>query len=538
MRCSSAHVFECIPNHDIRRYHAINDAKYKGSAENMKTFFYLSGFLSYLTFILGGITGIQAAPPLKVGVVALPVSDGDPHRSVSVFSTYSWSPTFETLTTFLEDGQLVGELATSWEQTEPTVWHFSLREDVVFSNGRPLTAEDIIRSLEYLQTSHGQTTSTARDLGVVTSASAVDKYTLSVRTHKPSAILPRILAALYIVEPDHWDALGPDEFARDPIGSGPFTIKSWEQGKVSYEANTLSWRAPKIEAMEVLHLPETTSRLQGIVTGAIDIAIGMGPDDIPLIEASGGYMHQRNPIDVISISFVVEDGRPTNDVRVRRALNYAVNKEGITEVLLSGYSQPATQGAVRSLFGYNADLKPYPYDPAKARTLLKEAGYEDGFTLDVEVIIGSNASDSAIYQLVAANLADVGVTMNIISIPTTQMVRIILQGEWKGDGFSQVFGAWPTFEPLRTLRLHSCLWPNPWFCDKRIMPTLNAAMAAPNLEQRAKLTQDVLAFYHDQATALMLHEIPLLDAIGSRVVGYAPNKGKINYETITLREED
>lgn len=520
----------------MQRYHAINDAKYKGRAENMKTFAYLSGFLSYLALFLGGTTDIEAAPPLKVGVVALPVSDGDPHRSVSVFSTYSWSPTFETLTTFLEGGQLVGELATSWEQIEATIWRFSLREDVVFSNGRPLTAHDIVRSLEYLQTSHGKTTSTARDLSVVAGASALNDYALSIRTHEPSAILPRILAALYIVEPDHWDALGPDEFARNPIGSGPFTIKSWEQGKVSYEANKLSWRAPKIDSMEVLHLPETTSRLQGIVTGGIDIAIGMGPDDIPLVEAGGGYMHQRNPIDVISISFVVEEDKPTNDVRVRRALNYAVNKEAITKVLLSGYSQPATQGAVRSLFGYNPDLKPYPYDPAKARTLLKEAGHEEGFTLDVEVIIGSNASDSAIYQLVASNLADVGVTLRIISIPTTQMVRIILQGEWKGDGFSQVFGAWPTFEPLRTLRLHSCLWPNPWFCDKRIMPTMNAAMAAPNLEQRAKLTKEVLAFYHDQATALMLHEIPLLDAIGPRVIGYAPNKGKINYETITLRE--
>ena len=504
----------------------------------MKTLVYLYGFLSYLTFVLGSITSIEAAPSLKVGVAALPVSDGDPHRSVSVFSTYSWSPTFETLTTFLEDGQLVGELATSWEQIEPRVWHFSLRENVKFSNGRPLRAHDVVHSLEYLQTSHGQITSTARDLSAIAGASVIDDYTLSVRTHKPSAILPRLFAALYIVEPDHWDALGPDKFARDPIGTGPFKIKSWERGKVYYEANKLSWRAPQIEFMEVIQLPETTSRLQGIATGAIDIAIGMGPDNIGVVEASGGYMHQRNPIDVMSISFVVEEGRPTNDVRVRRALNYAVNKNAITEILLSGYSKPATQGAVRSLFGYNPDLMPYPYDPAKARTLLKEAGIENGFKLDVEVIIGSNASDSAIYQLVASNLADVGVTMRIISIPTTQMVRIILQGKWKGDGFSQIFGGWPTFEPLRTLRLHSCLWQTPWFCDQRIMPTMNAAMSASNLQQRAELTQKVLAFYHDQATALLLHEVPLLDAIGPRVIGYKPNKGKINYETITLREEN
>ncbi len=477
-----------------------------------------------------------AHPPLRVGVVAFPTSDGDPHRSVSVFTTYTWSPTFETLTTFREDGILIGELALSWEQIEPTVWHFSLREDVVFSNGRPFTAHDVVHSLDYLRTPHGQTTSTARDLTVVSSASALDDYTVSVKTFKPSAILPRIMTALYIVEPDHWDALGPDGFARDPIGSGPFSVSSWEQGKVSYLANPRSWRAPKIEALEVLQLPETTSRLQGLITGGIDIAIGMGPDDIPLIEAAGGYMHQRDPIDVISIAFVVEEGRPANDVRVRRALNYAVNKAAIADILLSGFSKPATQGAVSGLLGYNSDLQPYPYDPEKARALLEEAGYRDGFSLDIEVIIGSNASDSAIYQLVASNLADVGVTMNVISIPTSQMVRVILQGKWRGDGFSQVFGAWPTFEPIRSIRLHSCLWPNPWFCDQRIMPTMTAAIEAPDLERRAELTREVLAFYHDQATALLLHEIPLLDAIGPRVIGYAPNKGKINYETITLRD--
>ena len=506
------------------------------TVNTLKTLTFFVGLLTYLGLLPSTPMYAASTSPLRVGVAALPASDGDPHRSVSVFTTYTWSPVFETLITFREDGELIGELATSWQQIEPTEWHFSLRDGVVFSNGRPLTAHDVVHSLDYLKTPHGQTTSTARDLSVISSAYAVDDSTVSINTHMPSAILPRIMAALYIVEPDHWDALGPDEFARDPIGSGPFTVESWEQGQVAYLANSRSWRAPKIDKIQVLQLPEVTTRLQALITGGIDIAIGMGPDDIPLIEAGGGYMHQRNPIDVISITFVIEEGRPANDVRVRRALNYAVNKNAITDVLLSGYSKPATQGAVRGLLGYNPDLRPYPYDPERARALLKEAGYEDGFTLDIEVIIGSNASDSAIYQLVASNLADVGVTMRVSSIPTSQMVRIILQGKWKGDGFSQVFGAWPTFEPIRTIRLHSCLWPNPWFCDKRIMPTMEAAMASPNLERRAELTREVLTFYHEQATALLLHEIPLLDAIGPRVIGYAPNKGKINYETITLRD--
>lgn len=480
-------------------------------------------------------SGLLADDPLRVGVVAFPTSDGDPHRSVSVFSTYTWSPTFETLTTFQEDGTLIGELAVSWEQVSPKTWHFSLRDDAVFSNGRPFTAAAVVSSLDYLKTPHGQTSSTNRDLAIVDTSEIIDDYTVAISTLQPSAILPRVMTALYIVEPQHWQELGPEAFAQDPIGSGPFTIEDWRSNRVVYEANPTSWRPPKLDSLEILLLPETTSRLQALVTGGIDIGIGMGPDDIAPLESVGGYMHQRQPIDVMSLTLVVEDGRPVSDLGVRQALNYAVNKDAIAQVLLEGYTKPATQGAVRGLLGYNPALDTFPYDPEKARALLKEAGYEDGFDLDMEVIIGSNASDAAIYQLVASNLADVGVTMNVITIPTSQMVRIILQGQWRGDGFSQIFGAWPTFEPLRTIRLHSCLQPTPWYCDERITPTYQAALVTPDLEERTRLTQDVLAFYHNQASAILLHEVPLMDGIGPRVVGYAPNKGKLNYETMTLK---
>ena len=223
--------------------------------------------------------------------------------------------------------------------------------------------------------------------------------------------------------------------------------------------NALSWRAPKVKALEIREMAESTGRLQALLTGQADIAIGMGPDELPEIEAAGGHLHKRQPHDVISLSLVVEPGKPAADVRVRQALNYAVDKVSITKVILQGFSRPATQGAVEGLLGYNPDLKPYPYDPAKAKALLKEAGYEKGFTLDAEVIVSSNA----------------------------------------GDG-----------------------------------PIFKAAMSAPDLEQRAKLTSEVLRFYHDEATAIMLHEIPLLEGVAKRVKNYAPQKGKLNYETIEL----
>ena len=471
---------------------------------------------------------------LRVGVVAFPLSAADPHRSVSVFSTYTWSPIFETLTTFTENGELVGELAESWEQIEPNLWTFSLREDARFSNGRPFTASDVAWSFEYLKSPAGMSAAVNRDLSIIESISAIDAHTVSVKTNMPSAILPRLMTPLYFVEPNHWEAIGSEKFAFEPIGTGPFKVIEWQEGRITYKANPLSWRIANIDGIEILLLPEVTTRLQALITGRVDVAIGMGPEDLIPLQSVGGRLHQRQPFDAMSITLVIEDGRPSADIRVRRALNYAVDKDAITDFLLGGYTKPATQGAVRGLFGYDPGLDSYPYDPEKAKALLKEAGYQDGFSLDVEVITGSNASDSAIYQLVASNLSDIGVEMRVLPIPTSQMVRIILQGQWRGDGFSNIFGSWPSFEPLRTIRLHSCANPTPWFCDEKIMPTIQAAKSALRMADRLELTRKVLRFYHAQATAVLLHEVPILDGVAARVKNYAPNKGKINYETISL----
>ncbi len=482
---------------------------------------------------------LATAPPalsqtLRVAVTAFPSGGPDPRKSVSIFATYTWSPMYEALTTFAEDGTLIPELATSWEQNTPTRWIFKIRENVKFSNGRPLTAADIASNIKLLKEGDGPQQVLARLLDMVADAKALDAHTVQVDTTTPNAALAREISALYIVEPDLWHKLGPDGFSRAPVGTGPFKLKRWALEKIEFEANPLSWRVPKVKALELRNVPESTARLQALMTDQIDIAIGLGADERPAIESADGRLHTRNPIDVMTIAFVIGQGHAADDVRVRRALNYAVDKEAITNIILQGTSRPATQGAVAGLLGYDPALKPYPYDPTKARALLKEAGFEKGFTLNTEVITSANPGDGLIYQYVANNLADVNVKMNIISIPTPQMARVINQGEWKGDSFSQIFGAWPAFDPLRTIKLHSCLWPKPWFCDPGITETLKAAQSAPTLEARARLTTDILRFYHDQATTLMLHEVPMTDGVAKRVKNYAPQKAKINYETIEL----
>ncbi|MDX2223490.1 MAG: ABC transporter substrate-binding protein, partial [Rhodospirillaceae bacterium] len=289
---------------------------------------------------------------LRVGVTTFPPGGADPRRSVSVFATYTWSPMFEALTTFSEATELAPELAVAWQATSPTTWHFKLREGAKFSTGRTLTAQDVADNLDWLRTPEAAGSPVQRQLESVTAARAIDPLTVEVTTAYPNAILPREISCLYIVEPGLWRTLGPDGFARAPVGTGPFKLTDWGAAKIVYAPNPHSWRPPQLAGLEILDLPEMTSRLQALVTGQIDVAIGMGPDEQPTIEQAGGRLHERSPHDVISLAFVIGAGsrravNPLNDVRVRRALNHAVDKDTIASVILQGRSRAATQGAVR-----------------------------------------------------------------------------------------------------------------------------------------------------------------------------------------------
>ena len=472
----------------------------------------------------------------RIGVVAFPPGGANPRKSVSVFATYTWSPIFEALTAFQEDGSVIGELAEEWRATSPLTWEFRLRSGVSFSNGRPLTAADIVANLAWLRTPEGRGTPVARQLDSVVSARAVDALTVEITTAAPNAILPREMSCLYVVDPDTWNRLGEDAFSQAPVGTGPFTLTSWNAAKIVYAANPRAWRKPKLDRLELLELSELTTRVQAILTGQVDAAIGMGPDEEQMLADAGIRIHQRTAQDVISLTLVVGAGGPLDDVRVRRALNYAVDKTVITNLILQGRSRAASQGAVAGTFGYDPELVPYPFDLELARRLMTEAGFQNGFSFDAEVIVGSNAGDSSVYQFVADSLANINVKLNLISIPTQQMMRIINQGEWRGRAFSQVFGSWPTFDPLRTIKLHSCLWPKHWYCDPRITPVQTAAMTEFDLEARATMTRQILKFYRDEATAILLHEIPILDGVSPRLLGYDPQKGRINYHSIGVTE--
>ena len=149
-----------------------------------------------------------------------------------------------------------------------------------------------------------------------------------------------------------------------------------------FEAFTKSWRAPQqISGLELWTVPNATSRIQALLTCQVDVLEAIGIDDVPDVEAAGFRVWAFGSGQVSSIAFrtVGNPDSPLQDKRVRQALNYAVDRKMIANMLFGGSAEAASQGAGAGTFGYNPALEPIPYDPARAKTLLSDAGYADGF---------------------------------------------------------------------------------------------------------------------------------------------------------------
>jgi peptide/nickel transport system substrate-binding protein len=497
-------------------------------------------FLAVAFIALAGVPAAARAPAdtLRLGLIGLPPSLGNPYRTTNIPSILTWGAIFDGLTRIDGEGRLQPWLALSWEVIDPTTWRFRLRPNVTFSNGEKLTAAAVVNAVEYLVGPGRAIEGTARELQSLAGARIVDALTVDILTKYPDPILPRSLPIMYIVAPDQWQRLGADGFAREPVGTGPYRLDRWEPSRASLSAFEESWRAPKIPKLEIYAIPEGSARTQGVGANQIDIALAIGPDDARAAEAAGGKgVHWIHP-GVMGVAFVLVNNQNANspvlDRRVRQALNYAVNKQAIVDALLYGTSVPRGQPAPAVAWGHNPAVAPYPYDPGRAKALLAQAGYPNGFSMVLEATIGGGAADAAMYQQVAADLAAIGVAVEIRTIPVQTLLRNSNEGGWSGDAFGMSFATEPSVTALRPLRVWSCLWLSPWYCNRALQPQIDAALREFDEEKRLRMVQDIMAAYHEDAPAIFLYDVVRFGALTRRVQNFKEENGFINFHEMTF----
>ena len=278
-----------------------------------------------------------AQQQLRIGVPQLPPSRGNPYGGLSVPGSYLWDAVFEPLVRISATGAPEPVLALSWEVREPTVWRFKLRPNVTFHNGAPFNADAVVAAITWLKGDAGKATFVGQALGVVAGAAKVDDLTVDVRTTEPTPILPNQLALVAIVEPKSWAEGGPTAYAQTPVGTGPFKLESFGPGAAELAVYPGAWRKSGVQRIRLVDLPERAARLQGLLSGQIDVAYQLSPDQIDQIKRANMKVLVTPAPQVMSLAFVTEGkDSPVKDARVRLAMNYAVNRQAIADVLLAG----------------------------------------------------------------------------------------------------------------------------------------------------------------------------------------------------------
>lgn len=488
-------------------------------------------------FLFLGISNAQAETVLRIGVPSLPAALGHPYKTNVAPGTYSLSAIYDALTiTDARDGTVKPWLATSWEQTSPAVWRFTLRDDVKFSNGEKFTADSVVFSLNYLKSDAAKTDIVAGEFGNVVSARALDATTVEFTLAQADLTFPRAVALLVIVEPKAW-AAGLESFLKNPVATGPYVLAGNEANRWVLKPNPHGWVKPPADRVEILALPDATARVQALQSGVVDAISVMEPADISTIENFGGRKLVVPVAGVYNIAFLLtrEAPSPLKDKRVRQAINLAVDKQAITQVLLQGITEPAGQPAPLGTLGYDPSITPYPFDPAQARALLAQAGYAAGFSFTLETAVGSGMADAAVFQQIAIDLAKVGITMNITPITGQQFLRNYQSGQWKGDAFVLNYHAEPTLDGLRVMRFHSCIHTTPWFCDRAVQPLIDSAFAESNEAAREEKTRAVMRYYHDTAASLYLYGVVRLMGLGPRVESFDASSFRLRWDRIRVQ---
>lgn len=482
--------------------------------------------LKNLLLLLKGLLVIFISPALlaetelRVAVPDMPVYRGNPFTGLNSPTIYTWAALFDTLTKVDENGEVQPSLSIKWKNIEPRIWRFYLRPNIFFHNNEPFDANAVVTIIDWLKSEKGRITTTGKDINmIVESARAISQLEVEFITYKPDAIFPSNISEMYLPAPMAWSELGPEQFSRTPSGTGPFELIHWTENGAYTEVFPNSWRVSKqIKKLKIFEVPERVGRMQALLAGQADISIGLSFDNIDTIE-NAGHKVLIKPAPLISaLQFVsIRSNEPFSDKRVRMAANLAVNRDAIAKTLLRDKAKPANQPSSEHANGYNPQLKPYPYDPDKARQLLAEAGYPNGFDGRMEVVIEATIPSALETNMqVAADLSRVGIRLDVIPIQFATWLR-----KWYGgpesisvdfpDLFSLNIILAPQLDVGRIFRTHSCekrINGNPGFyCDPSVMPLIKQSREEFNPIIRNKLLHRIMENYHNNPSAIYLFEI-------------------------------
>jgi len=342
----------------------------------------------------------------------------DPGRSTQVLTVNYFYNLYDALTRWDGSLRLQPGLATSWKNVSDTTWEFTLRQGVKFHDGAPLTAEDVKATLER-NLQPGKTV-VQPGFATIEAVQIVNPTTIRIVTKKPDPLLLVRVAQMgaQILPARLTTDEGVKELARKPIGTGAYKFVEWvKDERLVMEANRDWWgwegRAPAIDRVVWKPVPEDFPRIVALEKGEADIISNVPPDRIKSIAEGRTTQVLSIPSSRIVTLSINSTQPPLADKRVRQALHYALDVGSLIKNLYAGQGKPLSGGVADTDFGYNASLKPYPFDPAKAKQLLAEAGRPNGIDVSLHAGSGTMVNDKFLLETIADMWAKAGIRARI-----------------------------------------------------------------------------------------------------------------------------
>ncbi|MFK7892301.1 MAG: ABC transporter substrate-binding protein [Granulosicoccus sp.] len=352
---------------------------------------------------------------------------------------------YESLVTRNPQMELQPELAESWEPMDGNIWRFNLRQGVKFHGGEDFTAEDV--EFSFARASH-EASDYKEQIKSVIEINIIDDHTIDLVTDGPNPILPNQLTSLYIMDKGWSEAnnvANPQNFAekeetfavRNNNGTGPFKLVSRAPDELTVmEANDTWWGKDQfpgnIDKIEYRPIGNAATRVAALLSDEVDFLLDPPLQDLNRIEGTDGLKISTVP-QIRTIFFGMDQSveelrtsdvkgkNPFADLRVREAMNIAIDREAIQRVVMEGLSFPAGMITSPGVLGNTPEQDaPIPFDPERAKALLGEAGYADGFTVRLDCPNNRYNNDEKICQAAVAMLAKVGITVNLEAIPKAQ----------------------------------------------------------------------------------------------------------------------
>lgn len=473
--------------------------------------------LATASAILVAAAGMGSAQTLNFAYDADPVSL-DPHEQLSGGTLQLSHMVFDPLVRWNKDLGFDPRIATEWERIDDTTMLFHIREGVTFHSGNELTAEDVVYTIERLKSSPDFK-------GIFagwSSATAVDDYTVEVKTDGPSPLILHTATYVFPLDKDFYTEGGDeiakhgDSFASQNIsGTGPFKVAEREQGvKVTFERNADYWDTESpgnVQTAILTPIKEAPTRVAALLSGDVDFIAPVPPTDLERIENDENTnLVTMTGTRIITLQMNQERNEALADVKVRQAIVHAINNEGIVQKIMKGFGTVAAQQSPEGYVGHNPNLEPR-FDVEKAKALMEEAGYADGFSATMMCPNNRYVNDYKICEAAAAMLAKIGIEIDLTTMPKAQYwpkfderAADIMMIGWHSDTEDSAnFNEFLTMTPNPDTGRGQYNSGN--YSNEEVDRLTMASLTETDEQKRADMLQKVEQILYDEAAFVPLH---------------------------------